>query len=124
MAPSRLLLALVQPLLAFLLLAGLPGMAERMQGEAGALVRVVDGAGNSIRLHRASSPAGDIGAREDEPREPPGSSPEPRLLAMAAWTNDPISWRAAPALRPARAAAPSTHRACAAPPTGPPPSLA
>ena len=119
--PARLLLSLLQPLLAFLLLAGMPS-AEFVRAQDGRLVRVIETGSKSLWLHRERSTASSSLEAKATPDRLDGD----------AKTSDPIAGAPdfvvlaldrARLIRIGRACyptAPPSHRPCAAPPTGPP----
>jgi hypothetical protein len=116
---ARFFAALLQPLLALLLLAGAPA-AERVPGGHSAFVRVLEGSINALALlpDRTESHE-NLGQGElDQPDGDDG----PDHLVLTTEASHQVLDRAR-IIRIGRASyptAPPSHRACAAPPTGPP----
>src|SRR5688572_12964854 len=111
MTASRLLAGLIQPLLALLLLAGLP--ADRLRAQDRALVHGIEGAAKAIGSHRERAAVPSDARFEphrsdgDDGPDAAAVAPEPALPALDAGR---LRWVPA-------ATAPSSHRPCAAPST-------
>jgi hypothetical protein len=119
--PARLLLSLIQPLLALLLLAGVPS-AELMRGQDGKLVRVIEAGSKTLWLHRERSAASSSVEAKAGPDRLDGDdkTPDPVVGApdlLAFGLDRACLIRIGRACYPT---APPSHRPCAAPPTGPP----
>ncbi len=117
---ARLLAALVQSLLALLLIVGAP-TGESARAHAGAMVwQIESGLQGQNTRHEPVNPAdpAELWAWPEAPDV--GDGPEPLSASLAAT---PVLLDLARLLRIGRVAyatAPPSHRPCAAPPTGPP----
>ena len=121
----RLLLGLLCPLLALLLLAGVPA-AQRMGLRDGALVRVVEAGPKLLWLHRdrAAAPSRFNVGTDAAGFDGSDGDPESKIVstvASAVACDHALLERIG---LPPYPTAPPSHRPCAAPPTGPPASLA
>ena len=117
MISLRILMGLLQPLLAILLLAGMP-MAEPGGDATGHGVRGVEDVLTMVGLPDRSMAHWPLDA-STEPDGCDGDGPQPFLVVMA---QEALLHRARPIAvgRTSYATAPPSHRPCAAPPTGPP----
>ena len=118
---ARLRLHLIQPLLAFLLLAGVPS-AEVVRAQDGRLVRVVEVGFKTLWLHRERSTASSSVEAKAGPDRLDGEDKIPDPVVGAPDLLD-FGLDRARLIRIGRACyptAPPSHRPCAAPPTGPP----
>ena len=115
------LLALLQPLLALLLLAGAPGV-EVARAPDGRLVRVVEAGSKPLWLYRERSAASSRAETKAGPDRLDGDSRTPDPVAGAPAAFD-LAFDRARLIRigcVGYSTAPPSHRPCAAPPTGPP----
>lgn len=115
------LLALLQPLLALLLLAGAPNV-EVARAPDGRLIRVVEAGSKPLWLHRERSAASSRAEAKAGPDrlDGDGKTLDPAAGAPAAFDLALDRARLIRIGRVGYSTAPPSHRPCAAPPTGPP----
>lgn len=117
--PPRLLLNLLQPLLAILLLAGLPGSGTVRTAEV-SVVRTIAVGSKSLWLHRGRTATSSL-ERKAEPNRPKGNgASDPVTITPRTFALELDLARLIRVGRACYATAPPRHRPCAAPPTGPP----
>jgi hypothetical protein len=117
---TRLFVALLQPLLALLLIAGAPLMAHG--GSEGPRVEIVDTSFKSLGLarERADQDENRAAADRGDRDRLDGDGPEPIATLTAPCESILDRARIIRIGRSSYPTAPPSHRPCAAPPTGPP----